>query len=129
MRRLFKTKLQIEPKDISITSLDEKFMTKAFDIIEEHMGDSNFSVTEFSRLMGISRMQLYNKILSITGNTPIEFIRILRMKRAAKLLSKSQLNVSEVAYQVGFNDPKYFSIQFKKEFQISPSKYGKVLEP
>ncbi len=129
MRRLFKTKLQIEPKDISITSLDEKFMTKAFDIIEEHMGDSNFSVTEFSRLMGISRMQLYNKILSLTGNTPIEFIRILRMKRAAKLLSKSQLNVSEVAYQVGFNDPKYFSIQFKKEFQISPSKYGKVLEP
>jgi signal transduction histidine kinase/ligand-binding sensor domain-containing protein/DNA-binding response OmpR family regulator len=128
MRRLFKSKIQIEPNDISITSLDEKFMTKALDIIEQHMGNSNFSVNEFSQLMGISRMQLYNKIMSLTGHTPLEFIRILRMKRAAKLLSESQLNVSEIAYQVGFNDPKYFSIQFKKEFQISPSKYIKAVE-
>ena len=124
MREVFKTKMQINPKDISITSLDEKFMTKALDIIEDHMGDSNFSVTEFSRLMGISRMQLYNKIVSLTGSTPLEFIRVLRLKRAAQLLTKSQLNVSEVAYQVGFNDPKYFSIQFKKEFRVSPSKYA-----
>ena len=128
MRKLFKTKMQIEPKDISITSLDEKFMTKALNIIEEHMSDINFSVAEFSRLMGISRMQLYNKIMSLTGNTPLEFIRTLRMKRAARLLAESQLNVSEIAYQVGFNDPKYFSIQFKKEFHVPPSKYVKTAE-
>ena len=126
IREVFKTKMQIEPKDISITSLDEKFMAKALDIIEEHMGDVNFSVAEYSKLMGVSRMQLYNKIVSLTGSTPIEFIRILRLKRAANLLSKSQLNVSEVAYQVGFNDPKYFSIQFKKEFEVLPSKYRKT---
>jgi DNA-binding response OmpR family regulator len=125
IREVFRTKMQIGPKDISITSLDEKFMAKALDIIEAHMADVNFSVSEFSKQMGVSRMQLYNKLVSLTGNTPLEFIRTLRLKRAASLLSKSQLNVSEVAYQVGFNDPKYFSIQFKKEFKVSPSKYMK----
>ena len=87
------------------------------------MSDVNFSVEEFSRQIGVSRMQLYNKIVSLAGITPIEFIRIMRLKRAAQLLSKSQLNVSDVAYQVGFNDPKYFAMQFKKEFKILPSKY------
>jgi len=98
-------------------------MTKALDIIEKHIGDVNFSVEEFSRHVGVSRMQLYNKIVSLTGSTPLEFIRIMRLKRAAQLLSKSQMNVSEVAYQVGFNDPKYFAMQFKKEFKVLPSKY------
>jgi DNA-binding response OmpR family regulator len=125
IRDVFRTKMQIEPKDISITSLDEKFMAKALEIIEKHMADTSFSVTEFSKQMGISRMQLYNKIVSLTGSTPIEFIRILRLKRAVRLLTEGQLNVSEVAYQVGFSDPKYFSIQFKKEFNVQPSKYGK----
>jgi signal transduction histidine kinase/ligand-binding sensor domain-containing protein/DNA-binding response OmpR family regulator len=123
IREVFRTKMLIEPKDISITSLDEKFMAKTLDIIENHMSDVHFSVEEFSRQMGISRMQLYNKIVSLTGSTPLEFIRIMRLKRAARLLSKSQLNVSEVAYQVGFNDPKYFTMQFKKEFNVLPSKY------
>ena len=126
IREVFKSKINIEPKDISITSLDEKFMRKALDIIEEHMGDTNFSVAEFGRQMGISRMQLYNKIVALTGSTPLEFIRILRLKRSAQLLQKSQLSVSEVAYQVGFNDPKYFSMHFKKEFKILPSKYSET---
>jgi signal transduction histidine kinase/DNA-binding response OmpR family regulator len=128
IREVFKSKMNIEPKDISITSLDEKFMAKALDIIEEHMADTSFSVAEFGRQMGISRMQLYNKIVALTGNSPLEFIRILRLKRAAQLLQKSQLSVSEVAYQVGFNDPKYFSMHFKKEFKILPSKYRELNE-
>ena len=125
IREVFRTKIQIEPKDISITSLDEKFMAKALDIVEKEMGNPEFTVAGFSKFMGISRMQLYNKIVALTGSTPLEFIRILRLKRAAQLLTKGQLNVSEVAYKVGFNDPKYFSIQFKKEFHVPPSKYGK----
>ncbi|QGY44072.1 response regulator [Maribellus comscasis] len=125
IRKVFNTKVEIEPKDISITSLDEKFMKKAFDIMEEQMGNPEFTVAEFSKEMAISRMQLYNKIVALTGSTPLEFIRILRLKRAARLLTRGQLNVSEVAYKTGFNDPKYFSVQFKKEFSISPSKYGK----
>lgn len=125
IREVFRTKIEIEPKDISITSLDEQFMTKALDIMEKQMGNPGFTVAEFSGQMGLSRMQLYNKLVALTGSTPLEFIRILRLKRAARLLTKGQLNVSEVAYKVGFNDPKYFSIQFKKEFKTSPSKYRK----
>ncbi|MGV8138781.1 MAG: two-component regulator propeller domain-containing protein [Mangrovibacterium sp.] len=126
IRDVFKTKTPIEPKDISITSLDEKFIRKAFDIIEEQMGNERFSVNEFSKQLGISRMQLYNKLVSLTGSTPLEFIRTLRLKRAAQLLEKSQMSVSEIAYQVGFNDPRYFSIMFKKEFGTLPSMYKTV---
>lgn len=125
IRNALNTKLTIEPKDISITSLDNKFMEQALNLIEENMSNSNFTVEEFSRTMGISRMQLYKKLVSLTGKTPIEFIRILRLKRAAKLLHKSQLTIAEIAYQVGFNDPKNFSKQFKTEFKILPSKYKK----
>ncbi|HEY3390021.1 MAG TPA: helix-turn-helix domain-containing protein, partial [Prolixibacteraceae bacterium] len=63
------------------------------------------------------------KILALTGKPPLEFIRSLRLKRAALLLTKSQMNVSEIAFQVGFNDPKYFSKHFKNEFGVLPSKY------
>lgn len=124
IRRSFKTKLQLEPQDISINSLDEQFMKKILDTMEENMGNNEFTVEEFSRIMGVSRMQLYKKLVSLTGKPPVEFIRIMRLKRAAQLLKKSQLNVSEVAYQVGFNDPKYFSKQFKTEFKVLPSKYS-----
>ncbi len=71
----------------------------------------------------MSRVHLYKKLLSITGKTPIEFIRTIRLKRAAQLLRESQLNISEVAYQVGFNNPKYFSKYFKEEFGMLPSAY------
>lgn len=125
IRRSFKTMLQIEPKDISINSLDEQFMEKILNTMEGNMGNGEFTVEEFSRIMGVSRMQLYKKMVSLTGKPPVEFIRIMRLKRAAQLLKKSQLNVSEVAYQVGFNDPKYFSKQFKAEFKVLPSKYPK----
>ncbi|HKJ40795.1 MAG TPA: ATP-binding protein, partial [Sunxiuqinia sp.] len=123
IRRSFRTKLQIQPKDISINSLDEQFIEKILNTMEDNMGNSEFTVEEFSRIMGVSRMQLYKKMVSLTGKPPVEFIRIMRLKRAAQLLQKSQLNVSEVAYQVGFNDPKYFSKQFKAEFKVLPSKY------
>lgn len=73
--------------------------------------------------MAMSRVHLYKKLVSITGKTPIEFIRILRLKRAAQYFEKSQLSISEVAYKVGFNDPKYFRRYFKDEFGILPSEY------
>ena len=71
----------------------------------------------------MSRVHLYKKLLQITGKTPIEFIRTIRLKRAAQLLRESQLYVSEIAYEVGFNNPKYFSKYFKDEFGVLPSAY------
>lgn len=122
-RQLFKSKIRIEAKDITVTSLDEQFMHKAFELVEKNMAVTDYSVEAMSKDMGMSRTLLYKKILALTGRPPLEFVRTLRLKRAALLLTKSQLNVSEIAFQVGFNDPKYFSKHFKNEFGVLPSKY------
>ena len=106
------------PSEIVITSLDEKLIEKAIKYVEDNMSRTELSVEELSRELGMSRVHLYKKLLQITGKTPIEFIRVIRLKRAAQLLRESQLHVSEVAFEVGFNNPKYFSRYFKREFGI-----------
>ena len=88
--------------------------------VEDNIARSDLSVEELSKELGMSRVHLYKKLLAITGKTPIEFIRIIRLQRAAQLLRGSQQNISEIAYQVGFNNPKYFSRYFKEEFGILP---------
>lgn len=117
--------IEPEPSQVKITSLDEKFIDRAVKYVEDNISRSDLSVEELSRELGMSRVHLYKKILQLTGKTPIEFIRILRLKRAAQYLRESQLNVSEIAYQLGFNNPKYFSKYFIEEYGISPSEYQK----
>jgi DNA-binding response OmpR family regulator len=120
----FRKQIDVNPSEITITSLDEKLIQKAIKYVEDNIGSSNeLSVEELSKHLGMSRVHLYKKLLSITGKTPIEFIRTIRLKRAAQLLRESQLNISEIAYQVGFNNPKYFSKYFKEEFGMLPSVY------
>lgn len=111
------------PSEIVITSLDEKLIEKAVKYVENNMSRTELSVEELSRELGMSRVHLYKKLLQITGKTPIGFIRVIRLKRAAQLLRESQLHVSEVAFEVGFNNPKYFSRYFKDEFGVLPSVY------
>lgn len=123
MRRNYQQNFKIEPGTIGITSLDEKLMTRALKIVEENMTDTDLSVEKLSQELGFSRVHLYKKLISITGKSPVEFIRLVRLKRASQLLRESQLSVSEIAYQVGFNDPRYFSKQFKNEFGMLPSQY------
>jgi len=123
LKKAFSSQMVIGPKNIAITSLDEKFMNKALDLIEKNISKTDYTVEELSRDLYISRTLLYKKILTLTGKPPLEFIRTLRLKRAAQLLQKSQLNVSEVAFKVGFNDTKYFRKHFKNEFGVLPSKY------
>jgi AraC-like DNA-binding protein len=123
IKKTFQKHFKIEPGEIGITSLDEKLMNKALATVEQNMSDSEFSVEKLSRELGMSRVHLYKKLTSLTGKTPIEFIRIMRLKRAAQYLGKSQLTVSEIAFEVGFNDPRYFSRYFKAEFGMLPSQY------
>lgn len=127
VRKEFMKKLEINPAEIAVTPLDEKFMQQALEVVEQHISDPDFSVEELSRLLHLSRVALYKKLLSLTGKTPIEFIRLLRLKRAARLLSVSQLTVAEVAYEVGFNNPKYFARYFKEAFGVLPSQYKGTL--
>ena len=111
------------PSQIEITSMDEKLIDHAVKYVEDNIARSDLSVEELSQELGMSRVHLYKKLVNITGKTPIEFIRVIRLKRAAQLLRQSQQNVSEIAYQVGFNNPKYFSKYFKEEFGVLPSNY------
>ncbi|MDE6466699.1 MAG: helix-turn-helix transcriptional regulator, partial [Duncaniella sp.] len=96
--------------------------------VVNNMKRTDLSVEELSSYLGMSRVDLYKKLKAVTGKTPIEFIRLIRLKRAAQLLRESQLNVSEVAYQVGFNSPKYFARYFKEEYNILPSEYKDLKE-
>lgn len=121
---VFRQQIKIEPSKIAVSSLDEKLIRKALEYVEQHLSDPDYSVEELSRELGMSRVHLYKKLSSLTGKTPIEFIRIVRLKRAAQLLQESQLTVSEIAYEVGFNNPKYFRKYFKDEFGVLPSHYG-----
>lgn len=118
-----RTLIDPEPGNIIITPLDEKLVEKAVKFVVANIKRPDLSVEELSYHLGMSRVHLYKKLKAITGKTPIEFIRIIRLKRGAQMLRESQLNVSEVAYQLGFNSPKYFSKYFKEEFGILPSDY------
>lgn len=124
IQRHFNKHLEIRGSEIQVASQDEKLVKRAIQTVEENLTNKDFSVEELSRLMGMSRVLLYKKILALTGKTPIEFIRVIRLQRAAQLLEKSQFTVSEIAYQVGFNNPKYFAKYFKEEFHSLPSVYA-----
>ena len=104
-------------------SVDEKLLGAAMKYVESNISRSDLSVEELSRELGMSRVNLYKRLVAMTGKTPIEFIRVIRLKYAAKLLRETRMNISEVAYQVGFNNPKYFTKYFKEEFGMLPSVY------
>lgn len=121
----FKKKIDISPSEIQIMTMDEKFVKKAVSIVEQNMDNPEFLVEDLCREMAMSRVYFYKKILALTDKSPSEFIRFIRLKRAADLLEKSQMFVNEVAFQVGFNDPKYFRKYFKEEFGVTPTEYKK----
>jgi signal transduction histidine kinase/ligand-binding sensor domain-containing protein/DNA-binding response OmpR family regulator len=124
LHHAFSGQLDIRASELKITSLDEKFIQKAIKCVESHISDADFSVEELSRELGISRAHFYKKIMSLTGKSPLELIRLIRLQQAAQLLKKSQLTVAEVAYQVGFNNPKYFARYFKEVYKTLPSLYA-----
>ena len=121
----FAKEIDIEPSEITVTSLDEKFIARAIEIVEAHISEPDFKIEQLSEEMGVHRAQLYKKLHHLTGKTPQQFVRIIRLKRGKQLLEQSGLYVSEVAYQVGFNSPRIFSKYFKEEFGVTPKGYTK----
>lgn len=126
IQQKFGKTFEIEPSEIGITSLDEKIFQKALDVVEKNIGNASFNIEQLAQELGMSRAHLYNKFMAIIGKTPAEFIKIMRLKRAAQLMEKSQLSVSEISYEVGYNGPRYFSVHFKEHFNMSPSEYIKL---
>ena len=118
----------INPKEISVTSVDEKFLANAMVVVEEYMNDSEFSIDDFAREMSISKTLLNNKLQALSGQSTNEFVKTVRLKRAAKLLLTNAYTISEISYMVGFSSPKYFSTSFKKFFNMTPKDYIKEHE-
>ncbi len=116
--------IEIEPSEITISSLDEKLIGKAIKLVEERISDPDFSVEDLSAAIGMTRGHLYKKLMAITGTSPIEFIRTIRIKRGKQLLEKSQLGVAEIAYDIGLS-PKQFAKYFKEAYGKLPSEYKK----
>ncbi|HLZ87410.1 MAG TPA: ATP-binding protein, partial [Puia sp.] len=102
---------------------NEKLMKRIVGCLEEHFHGPELSVEFLSRQLGMSRSSLYGKLLEITGETPVEFIRSFRLEKAAALLEKSDLTIAEIAYEVGFTKPNYFTQAFKTKYKILPSDY------
>lgn len=125
IQKTFWKKLSVNPKEITASDADEGFMKKVMSVIEKNMENPEFGVKQFAKEVGLSYTLLYNKLLEITGFSGSDFIKNMRLKRAAELLKSSQYNVSEISTLVGFNDPHYFSKCFRKEYGQAPSKFAK----
>ena len=120
----FKNQLVFELKDLEFTNLDEEFLRKAIDCVNRHLDDATFDQQQFSDEMNVSKSTLYNKLKTLTGLNTSAFINNVRMKAACKIMDQNRtIRISDLAYAVGFNDPKYFSSCFKKEFNMRPSEY------
>ncbi|MEM6966649.1 MAG: ATP-binding protein, partial [Bacteroidota bacterium] len=108
----------------NVSSKDELFIEKVIEIVEDNLDNSNFQIDDLCRAVGFSKSQLYRKMKGLLGQSANEFIRTVRLKKAAELLQLQSLNVSEITYKVGFNDLQYFRSCFKKQFGVTPSEYA-----
>lgn len=116
--------MDVSPAEITVSTIDEELIGKAVQIMEQEMDNADFSVEDFSNRLGLSRSGLYKKLVQITGKSPLEFMRTIRLKRGKALLEKSGDSISQIAYQIGMS-PKQFSKFFKEEFGYLPSEYKK----
>lgn len=113
--------------DFEMTANDRKFLADVDKYIKDMMGDPDTSVESMSAHLCMSRVQLYKRMVSLTGTTPSEYLRAKRIKRAEELIHSDELNISEIAYTVGFNNPRYFSKYFQEAYGLTPSQYKKKL--
>ncbi|TLX76044.1 response regulator [Labilibacter sediminis] len=124
VKQKFKQDPQADIKELAHNSIDQKLLEQAQAIVEEHIDDTEFDVNDFAKALSLGRTRLYSKIKGVTGQTPNDFILSIRLKKSAEmLLSNPEMNVSEIAYAVGFSTPRYFSRCFRERYGVTPSKY------
>jgi len=123
IRKRINTPTDYRPKEITVASVNELLMQRIMKVVEENMTNADFSVDAFAKEVGMSTAQLYRKVTMITGYAPNDFMRHMRLQRAADLLMQKAGNVSEIGYQVGFNNLSYFSKCFKEKFGTLPSSF------
>lgn len=122
-KQTYQKQVSVAASELDMASLDNEWITKVLTYVEANMGNSNLSVQGLGEAFALGRATLYRRIFDLTGKTPVEFIRSIRLQRAQHMLETGQWSIAEIAYQVGFTDPKYFTKVFREEFGLTPSAY------
>lgn len=123
LRKKYKTEVDAKPQSVVSNPLDVAFMEKVQTVVEQNIKEEDFDVEALSKALCVSVRQLHNKLTALTDMSPGEFIRVYKLKKAAEALLTRQTNISEVAYEFGFSNPKYFTKTFRQQFGISPKEY------
>jgi signal transduction histidine kinase/DNA-binding response OmpR family regulator len=123
MRKTYQKQVEVNPSEVIVESADEAFIKQVLQLIEKNIDNCDFSVEQLSSELYVSRVTLYKRTLSVTGKSPVELIRSIRLRRAAQLLETGRLTISQISYKVGFKSQKYFVRSFKAEFNCLPSTY------
>ncbi len=123
LRALYSSQISIEPKQIMVTTVDEDFLDRVLQFIDQRLSDPEFGVKELQKKVAMSKTQLHRKMKALTDQAPGEFLRNYRLKRATQLLSIQRENIAQIAFAVGFNSPSYFTKCFKNFYGVSPSDF------
>lgn len=123
LKDTYRRQLDVMVSVDDVESADEKFLVKVTQYIENNINNDSLTVEEMSRHLFMSRTSLYNKVVQLTGETPVEFIRSIKLNKAACLLETSDMKIAQIGYAVGFSTPNYFARAFKAKFNLLPSEY------
>jgi signal transduction histidine kinase/ligand-binding sensor domain-containing protein/DNA-binding response OmpR family regulator len=123
LKNTYSKQVSVNAPQVEIESDNEKLLKNIRNYIDENLTNPQLSVEELSKHIGMSRSSLYSKLLEVTGQTPVEYIRTIKLEKAAILLEKSDMNITQVGYSVGFTTPTYFGKSFKAKFGMLPSEY------
>jgi YesN/AraC family two-component response regulator len=123
MQSTYSKQIKVTTPEVAIESSDEKLLTTIVSYLEKNLSNPQLSVENLSKHLGMSRSTLYTKLLEMTGQTPVEYIRLFRLNKAAVLMEKSNMTISEISYQVGFTTSNYFAKSFKGKFNMLPSEF------
>lgn len=123
LQNKFKRELLLQPSEVTVNSLDDQFLQKLHQLIEKNIDNPDFTIEQFCETFYISRTSLFRKIKALTGESPNQFLKSFRLKRAAQLLEKQTGTITEIAFSVGFNNSAYFSKCFREHFKKTPSEY------
>lgn len=123
LRERFRREVTIKPKEVAITSADERFIRRAMEVVDAHISELEFTSEQFAKEMFLSRMQFHRKMRALVDLSPWQFVRKLRLARAADLLRRRSGNIAGIAYQVGYDSPSKFTHAFREEYGKTPSEY------
>jgi DNA-binding response OmpR family regulator len=126
MKSRYQKEITLQPTNTSISTFDDKFLESVMKYIEDNIAEESLNVEDLSLHIGMSRGNLYRKLKALTGKSPVEFIRYIRLKRAGQLLKQHKMYINEVSYMVGFQNVTYFRKCFKEEFGYTPTGFAKT---